>query len=163
MKAGTGLAQGRLADPALAEQAVHAAMTRAELEHPEALLLYLSADFAHDPQPAISAAARSCGCMQVVGCTAAGVFTEEDWILDAPAAAALVLGDGAGLRMAKRYDEPALDAQYSLWPPPMLWICNGSMLEGNVSAVSPAMPQARGHIRSGVAAGSSPADAANWN
>ncbi len=138
MKAGTGLAQGRLADPALAEQAVHAAMTRAELEHPEALLLYLSADFAHDPQPAISAAARSCGCMQVVGCTAAGVFTEEDWILDAPAAAALVLGDGASLRMAKRYDEPALNARQvlTLAAPnalDMQWINAGGQRFGGVS------------------------------
>lgn len=100
MKAGSGLAQGRVADPALAEQAVSAAMERAGLSHPEAVLLYLSADFAHDPQPAIAAAARAADCLQVVGCTAAGVFTDADWVLDAPAAAALVLGDGAGLRAA---------------------------------------------------------------
>jgi small ligand-binding sensory domain FIST len=102
MKAGTGLVQGRLAEPGLAEQAVRAAMTRADLEHPQAVLLYLSADFAHDPQPAVGAATRAAGCLQVAGCTAAGVFTEQDWVLDAPAAAAMVLGEGAGLRPAAR-------------------------------------------------------------
>lgn len=102
MKAGSGLAQGRLADPILAERAVRAAMERANLAHPEAVLLYLSADFSHDPQPAIAAAARAADCLQVVGCTVAGVFTDEDWVLDAPAAAALVLGEGAGLRTARR-------------------------------------------------------------
>jgi len=97
LKAGTGLAQGRVADSGLAERAVRDAMARAGLAHPQAVLLYLTADFAPDPQPALMAAARAAGCVQVAGCTAAGVFTEQDWVLDAPAAAALVLGDGAGL------------------------------------------------------------------
>ncbi|MEW6678490.1 MAG: FIST C-terminal domain-containing protein [Pseudomonadota bacterium] len=97
MKAATGLAQGRQPDAALAARAVELAMDRADLRHPTAVLLYLTSEFATDPQPAISAAARAAGCLQVAGCTAAGVFTEEDWVLDAPAAAALVLGGGCGL------------------------------------------------------------------
>jgi len=61
------------------------------------VLLFLTSEFAADPGPAITAAARAARCTQVAGCTAAGVFTEQDWVLDAPAAAALVLGEGAGL------------------------------------------------------------------
>jgi small ligand-binding sensory domain FIST len=138
MKAGTGLAQGRQADPALAERAVRAAMARAELSHPEAVLLYLSSDFAHDPQPAISAAARAADCLQVVGCTAAGVFTDEDWVLDAPAAAALVLGGGAGLSLARRDGKSLPDARpvLTLAAPNALdmhWLDAGGRRFGGVS------------------------------
>lgn len=97
MKVATGLAQGRTADPSLAARAVEAAMARAGLDHPQAVLLYLTSDFAQDPQPAIAAAARTAGCLQVAGCAAAGVFTEEDWVVDAPAAAAMAFGDGISL------------------------------------------------------------------
>lgn len=108
MKVASGLAQGRRAEPALAARAVTAAMTRAGLTHAQAVLLYLSADFAHDPQPAITAAARAANCIQVAGCTAAGVFSDEDWVLDAPAAAALVLGDGLSLQPATAASDPVL-------------------------------------------------------
>lgn len=108
MKVASGLTQGRRAEPALAARAVEAAMARARLTHAQAVLLYLSADFAHDPQTAITAAARAANCTQVAGCTAAGVFSDEDWVLDAPAAAALVLGDGPSLRLATPETEPVL-------------------------------------------------------
>lgn len=97
MKAGSGLVQGLRCDAVLAEQAVAMAMQRANLQRPEAVLLFLSSDFAPDPRAAITAAARTASCTQVAGCTAAGVFSDEDWVLDAPAAAALVLGEGASL------------------------------------------------------------------
>ena len=100
MKAGSGIAQGRQATPELAAQAVRMAMHAADLEIAQSVVLYLSSDFAHNPQAAISAAARAAQCTQIVGCTAAGVFTEIDWVLDAPAAAALVLGEGVCLQPA---------------------------------------------------------------
>jgi len=134
MKAGSGLAQDRVADPMLAKQAVRAAMARADMEHPQAVLLYLSSDFAQDPQPALTAAARAAGCLQVAGCTAAGVFTEEDWVLDAPAAAALVLGEGTGLRPAQRMEadghELTLAAPNAL---DLLWLTGGGHRFGGVS------------------------------
>lgn len=137
-KAGTGLAQGRIAEPGLAERAVRIAMERAELTHPQAVLLYLSADFAHDPQPTITAAARAAGCLQVAGCTAAGVFTEQDWVLDAPAAAAMVLGDGAGLRPASRNAEMVEDTRqtFTLAAPNALdmhWFSMGGNRFGGIS------------------------------
>lgn len=108
MKVASALARGRLADPALAGQAVKTAMARAALEHPQAVLLYLTSEFAQDPQPAIAAAARTAGCLQVTGCTAAGVFTEEDWVLDAPAAAAMVFGGDLGLHPSHGAEEQTL-------------------------------------------------------
>jgi small ligand-binding sensory domain FIST len=101
VKAATGLAQGRHASPALAVEAVRMAMDAAGLEIAQSVVLYLSSEYARDPQAALSAAARTAQCTQVVGCAAAGVFTEADWILDAPAVAALVLGDGVWLHPAQ--------------------------------------------------------------
>lgn len=108
MQAGSGLAQGRLAEATLAQQAVETAMAHARLSHAQHVLLFLSADFAHAPQTAITAAARAANCLQVAGCTAAGVFSDADWVLDAPAAAALVLGDGRAQQAAAETDVPLL-------------------------------------------------------
>ncbi|HNQ03670.1 MAG TPA: FIST C-terminal domain-containing protein [Thiobacillaceae bacterium] len=108
MKVATGLARGRTADPALAAKAVRAAMESAGLDHPQAVLLYLTSDFAQDPRAAMAAATRTAGCLQVTGCTAAGVFTEADWVLDAPAAAAMVFGAGMHLHPARDETETRL-------------------------------------------------------
>lgn len=108
MKVGSGLAQGRDADPALAAAAVKSALQRAKLTQAQAVLLYLSDAFAQDPQPAITAAARAASCLQVAGCSAVGLFTDEDWVLDAAAAAVLVLGDGPNLAPAREDAAPVL-------------------------------------------------------
>ncbi len=93
MKVATALRKGRKATPELATLAVDEAMAKAGLEVARTILLYLTSNFAQDPEPAILAAARAGNCLQVTGCTTLGVFTEEDWILDAPAAAVMVFGD----------------------------------------------------------------------
>jgi small ligand-binding sensory domain FIST len=100
MSIATALATGRTAHEELAREAVRMAMARAGLTQAGSVLLFLTADFAPDPQPALRAAARAAGCTQVVGCSCAGIFTEEEWVLDAPAAAAMVFGDGLALRPA---------------------------------------------------------------
>lgn len=100
MNVATGLAIGSTAAPALAAQAVADAMARAGVSHANSVLLFLSSDFAHDPQPALLAASRQSQCMQIVGCSAAGIFTEQDWVLDSPAAAAMVFGGELGLAAA---------------------------------------------------------------
>lgn len=92
MKVATALRKGRKATSELASLAVQEAMRKAELDVARAVLLFLTSNFARDPEPTVLAAARTANCMQVAGCTALGVFTEEDWILDAPAAAVMVLG-----------------------------------------------------------------------
>ena len=91
MKAATGHAAGPQPNPELAEAAVRMALERAGLTGAEHVLLLLSREFAHHPGPAILAAARTAGCLQVTGCTASGVFTEQGWLIDQPAAVALVL------------------------------------------------------------------------
>ncbi len=92
MKVATTLRKARKTSPEVAALAVQEAMAKAGLEVAGTVLLFLTSNFARDPEPAIVAAASAANCMQVLGCTALGVFTEEDWILDAPAAAAMVIG-----------------------------------------------------------------------
>lgn len=97
MQIATGLATHPSASEALVYQAVSAAMEKAELSVASSVLLFLTPDFARDPLPSLRAAARAANCMQIIGCSAAGIFTEEDWVLDAPAAAAMVFGPGISL------------------------------------------------------------------
>lgn len=94
MKAASGLASGRLASPELAERAVRAALAAAGLKRAGSVLLFLTRDFSRQAQPAVLAAARAAGCLQIFGCTASGLFTEQEILLDQPGAAALVIGDG---------------------------------------------------------------------
>ncbi|EUJ11400.1 hypothetical protein Meth11DRAFT_2243 [Methylophilaceae bacterium 11] len=91
LKVATGLAHGPSADPELATQAVQAALEKAGMTSAQCVVLYLTSEFAHAPQAAIRAASKAANCTQVIGCSALGIFTEEDWILDGAAVAALVL------------------------------------------------------------------------
>ncbi len=99
MKVATSIVLGNQATPALAAEAVTQAMHKAGITIANSVLLLLTSEFASDPQPAIRAAAKAANCMQVMGCSATGIFTEEDWVLDAPAAAAMVFGDDITLQL----------------------------------------------------------------
>jgi small ligand-binding sensory domain FIST len=90
LKVGTGLAKGKQATPELATQAVVKAMEKAGLSHPCSVLLYLTTEFATNPHAAIMAAARAASTTQVMGCSASGILTEDEWVLDGAAAAAMV-------------------------------------------------------------------------
>jgi hypothetical protein len=92
----TSLCHGGRADPAHAGEAVRRALERAGLSRARAVLLFLTPDYAHDPEPALRAAARAAGTLQVMGATGAGILTEEEWVLDSPGAAAMVFGEPFG-------------------------------------------------------------------
>jgi small ligand-binding sensory domain FIST len=104
----TGLARGARALPELAAQAVEQALERAELTRANGVLLFLTPHFAPGPEAALRAAARAAGSMQVVGCTGAGVLTEDEWLLDTPGAAAMVFGNHLRLNLAEPGHEPVL-------------------------------------------------------
>jgi small ligand-binding sensory domain FIST len=97
MSVATGLAIGSQPKPELAQRAVREAMHKAGLEVANSVLLFLTSEFARDPLPALRAAGKAASCVQVVGCSAPGIFTDQDWVLDAPAAAAMVFGGGMSL------------------------------------------------------------------
>lgn len=107
----TGLSHGDKPYTEHAERAVKQALDSAGLERANGVLLFLTPEYAAAPEVAIRAAARTAGTLQVIGCTGAGVLTEQEWILDSPGAAAMVFGDDLQLqRVDERYsgDEPAL-------------------------------------------------------
>lgn len=101
MKVATSIVLGKEATADLAAQAVSNAMQKTDITIASSVLLLLTSEFAGNPQPAIKAAARTANCMQVMGCSATGIFTEEDWVLDAPAAAAMVFADDVSLALPK--------------------------------------------------------------
>ena len=100
-RAATGFATDTVATPDLAVAAVRAALAGAGEKLAGSVLLFLTHHFARNAQGAVTAAAKAARCLQVAGCTAPGVFTESDWSLDRPAAAALVLCGAVGLGHAE--------------------------------------------------------------
>ena len=108
MKVATSLVTGTEASPQLAAQAVTQAMQAADMEAVSSVLLFLTSEFARDPAPALLAAAKAASCIQVMGCSASGIFTEQDWVLDAPAAAAMVFSDGVSLQAGTEHDSTQL-------------------------------------------------------
>ncbi len=106
----TGLAKGTQALPALASQAVEQALIKARLQQAHSVFLVLSSEFASHPQSAIRAAAVMAGTTQVFGCSATGLFTEEEWVLDCPAVAAMVFSEEvfSSTVIAKTQQQPLL-------------------------------------------------------
>lgn len=105
----TGFASATQATPELAALAARQALSRINTELAISVLLFLTPQFARNTQAAISAVAKTCRCLQVVGCTAAGVFTETDTSGEDPAAAVLVLCGETGLIAADHpLDQPRL-------------------------------------------------------
>lgn len=100
----TGLSHGDKPYPEHAARAVRQALEKAQISRANSVLLFLTPEFAPDPSQAIRAAAAAAGCMQVMGCTGAGVLTDQEWILDSPAAAAMVFGSGIQLTFPPDYN-----------------------------------------------------------
>lgn len=102
MKVATSIVLGKEASADLAAKAVANAMQKADISIANSVLLLLTSEFAGNPQQAIKAAAKAANCMQVMGCSATGIFTEDDWVLDAPAVAAMVFGGSVALELPNR-------------------------------------------------------------
>lgn len=97
----TGLSYGQRPDPQHAARAVQQALASADLERANAVILFLTPEYAGNPEPALRAAARAAGTLQVIGATGAGILTEQEWILDSPGAAAMILGGNVKLGIPK--------------------------------------------------------------
>jgi small ligand-binding sensory domain FIST len=104
----TGLSHGGRSRPEHAANAVREALARANLERANAVLLFLTPDYATDPLPALKAAARAAGCLQVFGATGAGILTDQEWVLDSPGAAAMVFGGPVQLGLAQHAEHDSV-------------------------------------------------------
>jgi hypothetical protein len=98
----TGLSHGGHPDPEHAARAVRLALERAGLNRATGVLLFLTPEYAHNPEPALRAAARAAGTLQVLGGTGAGILTEQEWVLDSAGAAAMVFGEPVSLNPVTR-------------------------------------------------------------
>lgn len=88
----TGLSHGGQPHSEHAAEAVRIALERAKLSRANGVVVFLTHEYAETPEPALRAAARAAGSMQVIGCTGTGILTEDEWLLDSPGAAAMVFG-----------------------------------------------------------------------
>jgi small ligand-binding sensory domain FIST len=103
----TGLSHGGRADSTHAVEAVRIALERANLTRANGLFVFLTHEYAADPEPALRAAARAAGSMQVIGCTGTGLLTEDEWLLDSPGAAVMVFGGDLQLDPVCDHDDDA--------------------------------------------------------
>ena len=134
MKVATSIVIGNKATPALVAEAVSNAMLKADITIASSVLLLLTSEFADNPQPAISAASKAANCTQIFGCSASGIFTEEDWVLDAPAAAVMVFGDNVSIQSAKHHQSS--QALLTISAPNAInstWLNDGFVRYGGVS------------------------------
>ena len=97
MSIATALVSDNAASPGMAEQAVCDALKKSGLSHATGILLYMTPEFHHHAQQAVTAGARAAQCTQVAGGIASGVFTEAGWIVDRPAVGVMVIGGGISL------------------------------------------------------------------
>lgn len=104
----TGLSHGRPDRTGHAERAVRLALEKADATRANAVILFLTSDYAHDPLPAIRSAARTASCTQVAGATGMGLLTEEEWVIDSSGAAAMVLTEQVRLASNQQVDSSQL-------------------------------------------------------
>lgn len=91
MNVATGLASGRYNSKQLVEKALAAALEKIPTRPLRKIVLFLTNDLRSETESALKAISRQCACMEIAGCTVPGLFTEAGWVLDQPAAAALVI------------------------------------------------------------------------
>lgn len=133
VKAATALIQDRQATVALAERAVQTALKKAKISQANAVLLVLSTHFSDLLQATILAVAHQAQTTQVMGCMANGFFTEEDWVIDCPAVAVMVLAGDVQIHLADQAHHAEI---FTIAAPNAInaaWLNNGKMRYGGVS------------------------------
>ena len=134
MKVATSIVLGSKATPNLVSEAVTNAMLKADISIASSVILLLTSEFADDPQAAITAAAKAANCTQVFGCSATGIFTEDDWVLDSPAAAVMVFAGEVSLQPANH--SQASQSLLTICAPNAInstWLNDGNIRYGGVS------------------------------
>ena len=134
IKVATALLQSHQATLALAEKAIQTALKKAKISQANAVLLIVSTHFSAILQETILAVAHHAQTTQVLGCTANGFFTEEDWVLDCPAVAVMVLAGDVQIHLADQAHEK--ETIFTIAAPNAInaaWLNHGKMRYGGVS------------------------------
>ncbi len=135
MRIATGLATGTAATAFLASQAVQKALDKLDADRANSVLLFLTEAFASNPEAAIRAAAKTASTMQIIGCSAPGIFTDEDWVIDGAAVAAMVFTGETSLEAATP-NHPQTDLLLTLVAPNAInatWLTTEIQKFGGVS------------------------------
>jgi small ligand-binding sensory domain FIST len=135
MNIATGLAMGAKASADLASQAVQNALDKLDTDRANSVLLFLTEAFASNPEAAIKAAAKTASTMQIIGCSAPGIFTDEDWVIDGAAVAAMAF-TGETLLEADTPNHPKADLLLTLVAPNAInatWLAGATPKFGGVS------------------------------
>ncbi len=135
MRIATGLAAGTAATAFLASQAVQNALDKLDADRANSVLLFLTEAFASNPEAAIKAAAKTASTMQIIGCSAPGIFTDEDWVIDGAAVAAMVFTGETSLE-AVTPNHPQADLLLTLAAPNAInatWLATTTPKFGGVS------------------------------
>lgn len=129
----TGSSYGALPHVEHAANAVRNAMTKMQSNQVGAVLLFLTNGYAAHPDSAIKEAVKTAGTVQVSGCCAIGLLTEEEWLLDVEGAVAMVFpNDLAPLPLA-------IQQQRNITPPSVLTITTPNTDKQAVNATT--LPQ----------------------
>ena len=100
----TGVSYGSTVKPEHASDAVINAIKKANIKSVSSVLLFLSNGYAlntsNDAKLAIKAAAKAASTVQVLGCSAVGLLTEENYFLDGEGAVAMVFPNDCTLSPA---------------------------------------------------------------
>ncbi len=107
----TGMSYGALAKDEHARQAVQNALAKLPHNSPGSVILFLSCGYAHNPQSAITEAVKAASTPQVFGCCALGLLTDEEWLIDAEGAVAMVFSHNLNLQPLALMQQSGLTAK----------------------------------------------------
>jgi len=113
----SGTSYGALANDEHAKIAVEQALSKmsngAEIAPGDvgSVLLFLTAAYAHNPQPAITLAAKAAGTPQVFGCCAMSLLSDQEWLLDVEGAVAMVFPREYSLQPAQLMRQQGLSPE----------------------------------------------------
>ena len=107
-KVACGMSYGSLAKDEHARIAVENALKNMRADTRGSVLLFLTSGYAQNPKSAIKEAAKAAGTPQVFGCCAAGLINQDEWLLDAEGAVAMVFPQSQRLQAAKVYAQQGI-------------------------------------------------------
>lgn len=123
IKAASGISYGANAEPRYARQAVQQATEKLGGQQVAAVILFLTVGYAFEPQTALREAAKAAGTPQIFGCCAMGLISEQEWVLDAEGATAMVFTADVGLQALN------VMLQRSVNPNSVLTLCSPNAVE----------------------------------
>ena len=104
----TGISYGGLPNPEHARDAVKNALKKAKLKSASSVLLFLTCGYANNPKSALKEAAKAASTTQVIGCSALGLLSDEEWLIDSEGAVAMVFPNDYSLQPASLLKKPEL-------------------------------------------------------